>query len=235
VCILTTAIEPRAASLKPDADVYAGNHRPEPFREWSEDRGSRGGSEGGEAGTVEMAQCHSQGEVLSYAGSVDWEVIFRRADIPEQYRESWRRLVSPGAKTSDVPDAHYRWIRRACNSDPWRAKILSAIQQEREINPLFACPHPVWGNQKRSNPVAQGTVTTICRSVSVSTTMYWKQGDMPGPLTRRSTRRTIQRFVVACDGFRENFKDELLEEYQNSFLAGIDRLVSSRWIPPPTV
>jgi hypothetical protein len=244
VRILITAIESRAVPLKPGRDVQTGrnvlsnslrgNHRTAPFLEWSEDRESGGGGAGGEAGTVEMAQCYSQPEVLSYAGCVDWEVIFRRADIPEQYRQSWRRLVSAGAKISDVPDAHYRWIRRACNSDPWRAKIFSAIQAERRIDPLFACPHPVWGNQKRSNPVAQGTVTTICRSVSVSTTLYWKQDDRPGPLTRRFTKRTVRRFVVGCDGFRANFREgPRLEEYQKSFLAGIARLVSSRWIPEP--
>jgi hypothetical protein len=185
-------------------------------------------------------ECYSQAETLLYAGSVDWDVVFIRADIPEQYRQSWRSLVVPGAKTADIPDAHYRWIRRACNADPWRSKILSAIQEERKVDPTFGRPHSAWRNHEElhrtrfyegSHPVAQGSVSTLCHSVSVSATLYWKQGDRPGPLTRKAARRTVRRCIVGCDGFRENFTGARLDEYQKSFQAGIALLVSTRWIP----
>jgi len=207
------------------------------FGDRSEDR------ESGEGGAERISpRCYTQAETLTYTGSVDWEVIFRRAGIAEEYRQSWRRLVSPGGKTADIPDAHYRWIRRACRADPWRSKILSAIREERKIDPLFGYPHPEWRNRDElhrakyhngSNPVAQGSVSTLCKGVSVSATLYWKQGDRPGPLTRRRTTRTVQRFIVGCDGFRTNFRGAQLEEYRKSFQASLARLVTGRWIPEP--
>ena len=171
-------------------------------------------------------ECYSRDEISVRAGSVDWEVVFDRAGVPEQYRQSWRRLLLPNAKIRDVPDADYRWIRRA-RTEPWRSRILSAIREERKTNPQFGRASFEWG----ASPEGQGSVSTLCRSVSVSPTLYWKRGDRPGLLTRRRTTRTMQRYVTGCEGFRANFRGAQLEEYRASFRAGIAQLVSERWIP----
>lgn len=174
--------------------------------------------------------CYSLGETSVRAGSVDWEVIFDRAGVPEQYRQSWRQLLFSDAKVRDVPDAHYRWIQRA-RTGSWRSRILSAIREERRTNPQFGRAFIEWP----AGPVGQGSVSTLCRGVSVSPTLYWKRGDRPGPLTRRSTQRTIQRYITGCEGFRANFRGAQLEEYRTSFQAGMAQLISNRWIPDPNV
>lgn len=185
-------------------------------------------------------ECYSQPETVFYAGSIDWEVIFSRAGVPLEYRPSWRRLLVPGAKVRDIPDAHYRWIRRACTEKPWRSRILQAIRDERKVNPLFGQPHIEWRNQDELHrtrysegwqPIAQASVSTLCRRASASTTLYWKEGEHPGPLTRKVTKRTIHRAIVACNGFRKNFQGAQLEEYGKSVREGIASLISGRWIP----
>jgi hypothetical protein len=188
--------------------------------------------------------CYYRREAREYAGSVDWEVIFSRAAIPDKYRPAWRQLVASGAKAADIPDAHYRWIWRVCKGDGsgarWRRRILSVIQEQRRIDPDFGVPHLIWKrppefsrtpDRERWHPVAQGSVSTICSAVSVSATLYWKKDDKPGVLTRGRRTRTVRRVIVSCDGFTANFQGARLEAYGESFRAGIGRLISDRWIP----
>lgn len=178
-------------------------------------------------------ECYAQVEHLSYAGTVDWEEVFHRAGVPNEYRHSWRALVQDGATARDIPEAHYRWILRACRSDPWQSQIRSAIEAARQADPLFAVPRPNWNNatelhrQKNHrgwHPVAQSSVSTICTSAATSKTKYLKDGDRPGPLTWRPMKR-VQRIITGCKGFRENFRGERLEEYRRSQIAGLQALI----------
>jgi hypothetical protein len=121
----------------------------------------------------------------------------------------------------EIPDAHYRWIWRACRADPWRSRILAAIQKQREVDPLFAVPRPTWNNHDERHrtinhigyhPVGQCSVSTVTGRASQSTTMYRKVDDAPGPLT--SKHRSVRSVFTGCDGFRANFQGVRLEEYR---------------------
>jgi hypothetical protein len=183
--------------------------------------------ESGEGGSTDqfdaaMPECYSEPEILSYAGTVDWEIIFEQAGVPEWYRPAWRQLVGDDATTvRDIPDAHYRWIIRACRGGKWRARLLASISAQRALDPLFGVPRPRWNNQAERNrslyhigwqPIAQCGVSTLCRAASSSTTLYWKVGDKPGDLTRDKKHRTLRRTVVSCEGFRANFQSVRLDE-----------------------
>jgi hypothetical protein len=195
--------------------------------------GSIGGAnqedpESGEGGSdvqfeTAVLECYTQPEVLSRSGSVDWETIFERAGIPEWYRPAWRRYLG-GATVRELPAAHYKFIERACHQDPWRTRIRTAIEEQRSVEPLFGVARPRWNSHNELHrklnhigwqPVAQCSVSTVCRGATTSSTNYWKVGDRsekePG-LTRSKRHRTVSHTIVSCDGFRANFQGVHLEE-----------------------
>jgi hypothetical protein len=158
--------------------------------------------------------------------------------VPKQYRRSWLRWID-GAKTRDIPDAHYRWIHRARQDPEWRKRIEDAV---RAIAPKPEEGWPHWNN----TAVSQCNVSTICRSVRMVAYDIGFVKCRSGPGFMRDDNPALPKDVPLrdlwltkprkklsgrepseCLGFRANFQGKFLDKQIREAQAALSAQIRS--------